>query len=704
MAESPPPPSSLDRPPARMVGALLSDRYRITSLIGEGGMGEVYLGEHVLMRKRVAIKVLHPDMMMHDEIVARFEREAMAAAHIDHPNVAAATDFGRTPEGSFFLVLEYIEGRSLREMLAGLGALPAARALHIVRQVTAALARAHELGIVHRDLKPENVMLVVRGQDTDFVKVLDFGIAKVPVQELTGKATVVHQLTRMGVMYGTPEYMAPEQALGQQVDHRADLYALGVMLYEMVTGSRPFEAADPVSLVAQHITVPPQPPSARNPQAEVPKPVEDLVLRLLQKDAQARPASAEEVIEAIDEILGGAPRGAGPASVAYGRQPSSVALPRPPSGSAWSLPSGPPANGGEGAPPGEAAAARTGVASQVAYLPTHVAAAPADGEPATAPAGPLARRGLNATALRTQARAALEPLRTHLPVVATRTRVALEGVRAKLPPRFGRLPLAALAFAFALPPVALLVLILATVGGPAAPPETGKEPAGDGGIIGWVSPPTSASPSELEAAGSSPEALTTLAERFPKDQKVRAALVRAYGEQRRHREAAAAARELAALEPAPPIDDGVMQALRAAALAPDAEADAFALLESLPGTQGPNVLYDLSTAKDAPPRAQAAAQRSLQKPEVRAKASPALAIYLDFKQAKDCDERHALLPRVIEVGDKRMTPLLKPLLNRRGCGSGGVFRIFASDCHPCLRNDTLLTDAVAAVANRNAEP
>jgi tRNA A-37 threonylcarbamoyl transferase component Bud32 len=702
MADAPPPPSSLDRPVARMVGALLSDRYRITSLLGEGGMGEVYLGEHVLMRKRVAVKVLHPDMMMHDEIVARFEREAMAAAHIDHPNVAAATDFGRTPEGAFFLVLEYVEGRSLREMLAGLGALPAGRALHITRQIAAALNRAHELGIVHRDLKPENVMLVARGQDTDFVKVLDFGIAKVPVQELTGKVTVVNPLTRLGVMYGTPEYMAPEQALGQQVDHRADLYALGVMLYEMVTGSRPFEATDPVSLVAQHITVPPQPPSARNPQAGVPKPVEDLVLRLLQKDAQARPANAEAVIDAIDELMGGAPRGAGPASVAYGRQPSSVSLPGRASAPAWSLPSA----GSNGAAPAsgpEAASARTGVESSVAYLPTHVASA-AQAEPDGPAPGALARRGFDPRALRTQARAALEPLRTRLPVLATQTRVALEGVRGRLPKRFGRVPLAALAAAFAVPPVAFLVLTLSMIGGPAETPESGQEPATDGGLPGWLAPaPTAASSAELESAAGSPDALAALAEKFPKDLKVRAALVRAYADQRRHRDAVAAARELAALEPEPPVDDGVMQALRAAALAPDAEADALALLESLPGPQGPNVLYDLSTTKAVPQRVQTAAGRSLQKPEVRAKASPALGVFLEFKQAKDCDERHALLPRVIEVGDKRMVPLLKPLLNRRGCG-GGVLRFLGgNDCHPCMRNDTLLTDALGAVSSRDAE-
>ncbi len=698
MADAPPP---SERAPARMVGALLSDRYRIISLLGEGGMGEVYLGEHLLMRKRVAIKVLHPDMMAHDEVVARFEREAMAAAHIDHPHVATATDFGRTPDGAFFLVLEYIEGRSLREMLGGLGALPAGRALHVARQVVLALARAHELGIVHRDLKPENVMLVARGGDPDFVKVLDFGIAKVPVQELTGKATVADPLTRMGVMYGTPEYMAPEQALGQAVDHRADLYALGVMLYEMVAGSRPFDANDPVSLVAMHITAPPQPPSARNPAAAVPPAVEALILRLLGKDPGARPASAHEVLDAIDEIAGAPSRAFSPSSVAY-PQPSTPA---------WSLPSALAPEGGT--PPHSlpsdtvAAHARTGVESGVAYLPTHVAtpAAPSEAGATAAVPGPLARRGYEGLAAR--AREGLTPLLARLGSLGARALAALEGARAQLPAPLGRLPLPVLVAAASLPLLVVVALSVALLRGPAAPVDAGAPPPDEATPPEAPPPaPTTASSAELAEAGASPEALSALAGRYPSDAAVRAGLVRAYAAQKRRREAVEAARQFAALGPTPPIDDGVMQALRAAVLAPDTEADALAVLESLPGPQGPNVLYALATTKEVPTRAQAAAQRSLLKPELRAKASPALGVFLDFKQARDCEAKRVLLPRVVEVGDQRMTPLLKPLSNRRGCGGGGVFRRFVgSDCNPCLRADgeALLNEAIKAAGSRNPE-
>src|SRR5580698_1144363 len=233
--------------PESLIGLTLSGRYLIERLIGEGGMGAVYLAEHMHIRKRVAVKVLHAEMSRLPEVVARFEREAMAAAHIEHPNVAAATDFGKLDDGSFFLVLEYVEGQGLREAISA-GRLELGRALHVMRQIASALWRAHALGIVHRDLKPENVMLVRREEDPDFVKVLDFGIAKVPVGELTNEEPAASAasgapkiLTQLGMVYGTPEYMAPEQALGQPVDARADLYAVGVMMFEMITGGRPFD-------------------------------------------------------------------------------------------------------------------------------------------------------------------------------------------------------------------------------------------------------------------------------------------------------------------------------------------------------------------------------------------------------------------------------------------------------------------------------
>src|ERR1700722_19088495 len=285
--------------PESLVGHTLSGRYLIERLIGEGGMGAVYQAEHTHMRKRLAVKVLHPEMSRLPEVVARFEREAMAAAHIEHPNVAAATDFGKLDDGSFFLVLEFVEGTSLRDAINP-GPMELGRALHVARQISSALARAHALGIVHRDLKPENVMLVRREEDADFVKVLDFGIAKVPVGSLVGehKATPGQALTQLGMVYGTPEYMAPEQALGQPIDARADLYALGAMMFEMITGARPFDHESKVTLLGMHVTAPIPRMSERAPAANVPPEIEAMVTRLLAKEAGARFADAKELIEA----------------------------------------------------------------------------------------------------------------------------------------------------------------------------------------------------------------------------------------------------------------------------------------------------------------------------------------------------------------------------------------------------------------------
>src|SRR5580658_8494790 len=296
-------PSARPGGPQSLVGAVLGGRYLIERLIGEGGMGAVYQAEHTHMHKRLAVKVLHPEMSRLPEVVARFEREAMVAAHIEHPNVAGATDFGKLEDGSFFLVLEYVEGKGLRDVITA-GRLELGRALHIARQIASALARAHSLGIVHRDLKPENVMLVTREEDADFVKVLDFGIAKVSLGELTGGSKEPGQvLTQLGMVYGTPEYMAPEQALGQPVDARADLYALGVMLFEMVTGARPYDHESKVTLLGMHVTAPVPSMRQRLPDDNIPEEVDAIVTRLLAKEATARFGDAKGLIDALDTAV-----------------------------------------------------------------------------------------------------------------------------------------------------------------------------------------------------------------------------------------------------------------------------------------------------------------------------------------------------------------------------------------------------------------
>ncbi len=297
-AESPPSSTPPDDP---LIGAVIAERYRLIERVGEGGMGAVYRGEHVALRKRVAVKFLHAEMSRIADVVARFEREAVAAANLEHPNIVAAHDFGKTKDGTFFLVMEYVDGGSLRDLLDKEGRLQPARVAHIARQIAAALQRAHALEIVHRDLKPENVVLVEREGDRDFAKVIDFGIAKVPLGRLSGGGQA---LTQAGMVFGTPDYMAPEQALGGKVDHRADLYAFGVMVFEMLTGQRPFESDDVMALLGKHMTQPPPAASATAPPGVLSAAVDQVFDKALAKSPGARFDSAAEFVKALDAALG----------------------------------------------------------------------------------------------------------------------------------------------------------------------------------------------------------------------------------------------------------------------------------------------------------------------------------------------------------------------------------------------------------------
>jgi serine/threonine-protein kinase len=295
--------SSLDTSRERLaIGQSIVERYRILQVIGEGGMGTVYAAEHLALRKKVAVKVLHMDLLRLPNIVARFEREARATARIEHPNVAGALDFGRLPNGALFLVLEFVDGRRLREQIDE-GPLLLPRALNIAKQIASVLATAQSLGIVHRDLKPENVILVQRDNEPDFVKVLDFGIARMTSVEEDGASQP--PLTKLGAVFGTPEYMAPEQALGQRVDTRADLYSLGVILFEMIAGVRPYVTTDTSAILSQQITAPRPTFAERAPNIQVPQAVERLISRLLAKGAQERFQRAAEVVTVLDGLLAG---------------------------------------------------------------------------------------------------------------------------------------------------------------------------------------------------------------------------------------------------------------------------------------------------------------------------------------------------------------------------------------------------------------
>ena len=278
--------------PNSLLGQTLGGRYRVTSLIGSGGMGAVYRAEHTQLQKTVALKVLNAQMAAHREAALRFEREAMVSARIQHPHVVNATDSGRLPDGSLYLVLEYVAGRSLRELLDAEGRLTPQRAFAIGAQIADALAAAHRAEIVHRDLKPGNVMLLTQDGNPEFVKVLDFGLARV-----VGDAGQGEPLTRSGAVFGTPEYMSPEQARGETVDHRADLYALGVILYELLAGRAPFQAPELVAVLIKHIQEPPPPLPP-----DIPAAMADYVLALLDKSPARRPADARQVAKTLRRL------------------------------------------------------------------------------------------------------------------------------------------------------------------------------------------------------------------------------------------------------------------------------------------------------------------------------------------------------------------------------------------------------------------
>ncbi len=288
-------------------GEIIADRYKVVARLGEGGMGVVYSVEHTHMRKLFALKVLHRELLRMPEVVARFEREAVLAGSINHANVAAATDFGKLPDGSFFLILELVVGKGLRDLLAE-GPLPITRALPIMRGMTAGVAAAHAKGIVHRDLKPDNVMLVGRDDNPDFVKVLDFGIAKGDaVNEVRSaeEGAAAQPLTKIGAVMGTPDYMSPEQALGKTVDHRSDLYSLGVIFFELCTGAPPFRG-EALQVLQKHLMVeaPPVPPELV---VGVNVPIAAIVAKLLAKEPADRYQTAAEVLAAIDGVSPRAP-------------------------------------------------------------------------------------------------------------------------------------------------------------------------------------------------------------------------------------------------------------------------------------------------------------------------------------------------------------------------------------------------------------
>jgi serine/threonine-protein kinase len=636
-----------------LIGPLLADRYRLSSLLGEGGMGRVYLGEHTLMRKRVAFKVLHKELTQMPEVVARFEREAMAAANIEHPNIASATDFGNLPDGSVFLVLEYVQGKSLRSVIDE-GPLSVARSLHIARQIASAVAAAHALHIIHRDLKPENVLLVDKNGDSDFVKVLDFGIAKVPVQEVSERGSIrpAKVITRVGMIFGTPEYMAPEQALGQYVDARADLYAMGIILFEMLCGKRPFSAENPIGILGQQLQGPLPSFAQRVPGLRVPSVLEQLIQRLLAPAPASRVASAQALIASLDEMeqllvtRAHASVGDGPISPRFPDSSTAAIFGRLPTSEL-------------------AATVLTGnmsaESSRASTLP-----APTSGD---LKANGKQNSGMTLTASQTRTRR------------VTRGQALLLGLS-------GVFLVGVVAFALTArrpsPKASSVTQPSASmIQSPATPAE--------------VAPVQhSASEAELaDASASGASMLRALAARFPNDPRVLVELAKAQFAQGNAGDCLDTIQRAHSLDSTVSGDANLATLLWKIVQKREITDRALRMLETHYGERGVDILYDLSTTEAVRKDLREAATASLKSPAVQKVASPALRVLLLLQQADTCAEKKALLPSVEHDADGRIIPELKAMQSMVGCGKRN-----RADCYPCLRHGLALENAIAAVKNR----
>ena len=287
----------------KLIGMTLDGRYLIERKIGEGGMGVVFAARHLIIERPLAVKVLKREVARDASTIKRFVQEAKAASRIGHPNIVDVTDFGTTPDGLTYSVMEYVDGKTLSQAIKLSAPLPADRALPIAAQIAQALGAAHDKGIVHRDLKPENIFLINRDGRRDFVKIVDFGIAKVTPLDATGAVAPGQEgprLTRAGAVFGTPEYMAPEQAAGRgDTDGRVDVYALGTILYEMLTGRVPHKSESMVRTLAMQMLDPIEPPSKVRPDLAIDPELEAVVMKALAKKREQRFATMGEFLAAM---------------------------------------------------------------------------------------------------------------------------------------------------------------------------------------------------------------------------------------------------------------------------------------------------------------------------------------------------------------------------------------------------------------------
>ena len=283
------------------IGSVIAGRFTVERLVGRGGMGSVYVALHAELGRKYAVKFLHESIESDAELAERFRREARAISRLDHPGIVSVADFGRTEHNQLYLVMEYVDGPSLQDALEEVApeGLPLRRVYAITAQLCWAAAAAHDAGVVHRDLKPENILLTKDHAKEDIVKILDFGLAKIM------HSADITELTTRGQIFGTPDYMAPEQARGDEIDHRADIYSLGIIAYELVTGRPPFIAKSIPKILYAHQEQLPEPPSVHMPPGAEPLPpgVERIILQCLEKDPERRPRQAAEVAQIFESRL-----------------------------------------------------------------------------------------------------------------------------------------------------------------------------------------------------------------------------------------------------------------------------------------------------------------------------------------------------------------------------------------------------------------
>jgi eukaryotic-like serine/threonine-protein kinase len=628
-----------------LIGTVVAGRYFVKKLLGSGGMGAVYEAEHVQLKKRVALKVLHGHMSVKPEVQARFEREAVAAGRINHPGVAAATDFGRLPDGAFYLVLEYVDGSSLADVLAETPVLPIARAFRITVQICAALVAAHGQGIVHRDLKPDNVMLSGLG-DEDFVKVLDFGIAKMQSEEpAEGQA----RLTRAGLVFGTPEYMSPEQARGALVDHRTDLYALGMIAYEMLAGRSAFRADDLMAILTAQMADPPPPLPTT-----VPPPLAIVILSLLEKSPEKRPQTAQATMERLALVakeLGlpmPVPRSAAASQLDIFHMQPKVSIATTALNSIRSLSLRPP-----GSPPISgwipALALILGLLGGAFFVVQRSPKARQLAEDLIASNLPGGQKRPMATSP-----AAEPPGQPDLAEEQLRIE-ARQGDREKL----GELR------KLVEQDRARVDQLVQSLGPDAA--RQGGEASGDRGLV-------ERQVSRLLALG------------------------RGYSVILHYSGALSAYEDAVRLDPHLAEDAELLVDVRMALGERDTAVDGVRFAKTL-GSIGADMIYDVYVDHRGQAGMSAVvkqAQDAVKSDALRAQATPALLVAMDLDRAHVCAEYRDLIPRALLYGDQRSVPKLKALRPTHGCGAGA-----RADCFPCLRaEDVPLADAIDQASTR----